>query len=145
MTSSDPSSLGILHLTDFHQGQGGQRTLWPDVKERFFKDLAELHETAGPFDLVLFTGDLTQKATPDEFAKLDDTLAKLFGRLEELGSKPSLLAVPGNHDMTWPPPSPERDSLMQWHSKPDTHDAFFETPTDPRRAVIDRAFDAYSA
>lgn len=144
-TNLDPSSLGILHLTDFHQNMGGQRTLWPDVKDRFFQDLDALHETAGPVDLVLFTGDLTQKGTCDEFKKFDETLSKLFPRLEDLGSRPAFLAVPGNHDMTWPAQSPERDALLAWHAKADTHDAFFETPSDPRRSVIDTAFQAYSA
>ncbi len=144
-TNLDPSSLGILHMTDFHQNMGGQRTLWPDVKERFFQDLDALHKTAGPVDLVLFTGDLTQKGTSDEFKKFDETLSKLFQRLEDLGSRPAFLAVPGNHDMTWPSPSSELDALLAWHAKADTNDAFFETPSDPRRSVIDTAFQAYSA
>ena len=75
--SSHPS-IGILHLTDFHQGMAGQKTLWPGVKESFLEDLARLHDTASPWDLVVFTGDLTQRGTTAEFAALDATLARLF-------------------------------------------------------------------
>jgi hypothetical protein len=65
--SSDPlatkASLSWLHLSDLHQGIAGQPWLWPTVREELFKDLTKLYKKAGPWDVVFFTGDLTQKPT----------------------------------------------------------------------------------
>ena len=30
----------------------GQKWLWPNMQEEFFRDLARLHEKAGPWDLI---------------------------------------------------------------------------------------------
>lgn len=53
--------IRILHLTDFHLNN---KTLkdWNDfLKDAFFKKLAEVHNEQG-IDLVLFTGDMIDKA-----------------------------------------------------------------------------------
>ena len=44
-----------------------QSWLWPGVKDFFLDDLNRLYERCGPWDLVLFTGDITQHGLPDEF------------------------------------------------------------------------------
>ena len=61
--------LSWLHLTDFHQGMADQDWLWPNMQERFYEDLEYLHGECGPWDLVLFTGDLTQSGLAEEFAQ----------------------------------------------------------------------------
>src|SRR5262249_54401054 len=43
-----PCSFGWLHLTDLHFGMSGQKCLWPNIEEAFFKDLKSLHGKAGP-------------------------------------------------------------------------------------------------
>ena len=58
------ASLGWLHLSDLHQGMDGQSWLWPNVREQLYDDLRKLHRLCGPWDVVLFTGDLTQRASP---------------------------------------------------------------------------------
>jgi len=60
-----------LHLTDLHRGMKEQRWLWPGVRGIFFDDLKKLHEKCGPWDLVLFTGDLTQRGSAEEFQKVN--------------------------------------------------------------------------
>src|ERR1700704_2530925 len=94
--------LSCLHITDLHQGMADQDWLWPTTRRALFDDLAKVHEHAGPWDLVLFTGDLTQRGSADEFKRLEDTLGELWNHLGGLGSHPFLLAVPGNHDLVRP-------------------------------------------
>src|SRR5215207_372548 len=100
--SGSGESFSFLHLTDLHQGMASQSWLWPNVEEEFFRDLEKIHEAAGPWDLLLFTGDLTQRGSRAEFEELNKTLGRLYDELARLGSTPILLAVPGNHDLVRP-------------------------------------------
>jgi hypothetical protein len=63
------TSISWLHLTDFHQGMQDQDWLWPNFRERFLLDLERICKECNSLDLVLFTGDLTQKGSIDEFNK----------------------------------------------------------------------------
>ena len=98
------NSFNWLHLTDLHYGLSGQPVLWPNVRERFFSDLARQHELCGPWHAVLFTGDLVQSGQKHEFDELDaSVLSPLREELHKLGSERAvLLAVPGNHDLLRP-------------------------------------------
>ena len=71
-----------LHLTDLHLGMPGQQSLWPNVEEMFLKDLDYLRTHVGPWDLVLFTGDITQRGTEPEF---DGSRSPSEARINELG------------------------------------------------------------
>jgi len=93
------TTIRWLHLTDLHVGMGDQDWLWPRMRSKFREDLQRIRETAGPWDLVLFTGDLVQKGT--EYPKLEQIFDDLWGWFTELGCDPGLLAVPGNHDLQW--------------------------------------------
>ena len=97
-------SFSWLHLTDFHYGLKGQGHLWPTLRAPFLDSLTALHAQCGPWDAVLFTGDLVQAGKSDEFAKFQaEVLEPLWQKLQELGSgKAVLLAVPGNHDLFRP-------------------------------------------
>src|SRR4051812_1845924 len=97
-------SFNWLHFTDLHFGVPGQASLWPNVREVFWNDLAVLHEKSGPWDAVLFTGDLVQSGSEAEFRSLEDkVLGPLWDYLGTLGTKdPVLLTVPGNHDLARP-------------------------------------------
>ena len=108
-------SFGWLHFTDLHQGLDAQGWLWPGVREILFADLEKLHERCGPWDFVLFSGDLTQHGKPEEFEQLNRTLAHIWDHLKTLGSEPSLLTVPGNHDLVHPAPrTHEMHMLVQF-------------------------------
>ncbi len=75
------SRLRIAHLSDPHFG-----TVLPGVKEGLIATLAELKP-----DLILLTGDITQRARASQFAE-----AKTFTHC--LLPVPAI-AVPGNHDI----------------------------------------------
>lgn len=55
-----PTAFSWLHLTDFHYGLKGQKPLWPNLRQPFLDDLPRLHGHCGPWQAVLFTGDLAQ-------------------------------------------------------------------------------------
>src|SRR5262245_36838401 len=115
-----------LHLTDLHQGNEAAEWLWPGVREIFFDDLEKLHARCGPWDLVLFTGDLTQRGSPEEFGALNQTFGALWDHLRALGSNPALLAVPGNHDLARPSPrDPAVKVLRSWGKDPEVRGEFF--------------------
>ena len=92
-----------LHLTDLHCGQQEHSWLLPGVQDIFFEDLKRLYQKCGPWDLVLFTGDLTQKGTTEDFQKAQVFLEQLWKCFETFDAPlPTLLAVPGNHDLVRP-------------------------------------------
>ncbi|MET0282043.1 MAG: metallophosphoesterase [Steroidobacteraceae bacterium] len=76
-----PVRMRVAHLSDPHFG-----TVVPAVREALH---AELH--AQPPDLILLTGDITQRARRDQFVQARDFLASL----------PAVprLCLPGNHDL----------------------------------------------
>ncbi|RKH35690.1 hypothetical protein D7Y13_17470 [Corallococcus praedator] len=139
------TSIRWLHLTDFHQGMGGQKWLWPVMREQVFNDLARLQEkTGGPWDLVLFTGDLTQKGTPEEFQALENNLARLWEHLRSLGSEPRLLAVPGNHDLVRPTPrKPTVKALATWWDDEEISSEFWKDDTSEYRRMVTEAFTPF--
>lgn len=139
-------AINWLHLTDLHVGMKEQQWLWPNVRHKFFEDLKYLHEQSGPWDLVFFTGDLTQRGSIEEFKKLDEILGLLWDHMRSLGSDPSLLAVPGNHDLERPGlNSLEALALGQWHNVPEIQDEFWEDPDCQFRKIVDQAFNNYEA
>jgi predicted MPP superfamily phosphohydrolase len=148
--------LSWLHLTDLHLGMKPQRWLWPGVREIFFEDIKKLHDKSGPWDLVLFTGDLTQQGKAVEFQEVDKLLDELWNELAKLGSSPKLLAVPGNHDLIRPDAAlPEVLLLNDWPEKSVVQDDFWRNakprqPNNSRRRkmspyqkVIEKAFKDY--
>jgi formylglycine-generating enzyme required for sulfatase activity len=139
-------SLGWLHLSDLHQGMNGQRWLWPNVKDILFEDMAKLHDICGPWDIVFFTGDLTQRGTKDEFVSLDGTLDDLWKHLRKLGSDPVLLSVPGNHDLVRPDSKDPAVKLMaNWHTDEDVRSEFWHDPPSSYRRTVEDAFANYVA
>lgn len=139
------AAINWLQLTDLHQGMPGQRWLWPAIKDAFFDDLGKLHEKSGPWDLVLFTGDLTHTGSADEFKRLSDTLGKLWGRIRALGSCPALVTVPGNHDLVRPKMNGAVRALRQWPSEPDIRKEFWATHDNEYRLLVREAFAPYEA
>ena len=102
--------IRILHLTDFHLNK---KTLkdWDDfLREAFFKKIEEL-QSENPIDLVLFTGDMIDKAGFD-FKETGDTIQPTVKALNEFKKyiiEPILeklkidiskfIICPGNHDI----------------------------------------------
>lgn len=148
MSSSEHFSW--LHLTDLHYGLAGQRPLWPNIRQAFFDDLKVLHERCGPWQAVLFTGDLVQQGLKDEFAHMQtEVLARLWEELKALGSGEAvLLAVPGNHDLVRPDtkkPSAAVRQLLRQDGFPEVEEEFWADPDSEYRQVITSAFANYDA
>src|SRR5262245_10471975 len=131
-------SFGWIHLTDFHLGMPEQDGLWPRIKDHFFENLESLYEKSKPWDLVIFTGDLTNRGTTDEFNKFDEFLNRLWDKLGTFGAQPSLVAVPGNHDLVRPDPKDPIVKLLKntWESDPDVCNDFWTKPDSDYRKRI---------
>ena len=61
---------GRLHFTDLHRGMTSQKNWWSDWQNKLFEDLRKRHQHTRPWDLVLFTCDMTGRATAPHFAQL---------------------------------------------------------------------------
>ncbi len=140
-----------LHITDFHSGMSQHKTLWNNMKDKFREDLAAFCDNHGSLDLVFFTGDLAYGGKTEEFIQVDKMLDNLWKHLEDkCKSKPKLLAVPGNHDLSRDcyknPLYSEGISLLnRWNSLKDTErDDFFNNSNRTSRKAIDEAFSEYT-
>ena len=118
--NNDMTTISWLHLTDLHMGMRGQSLLLPSVENDFLNDVGRLHQRCGPFDLVFFTGDLVQSGKAEEFKRVNEFLSRLWAKLQQLGSSPILLALPGNHDLVRPTQKDRLvvDALRDWRDKP---------------------------
>lgn len=139
------SEVVVLHLTDLHFGQGGLKTLWPTLRAEFYRDLGETVRLAGPIDLVVFSGDLTQRAGVDEFKGLDALLKQLWQHFASLGSSPKLFTVPGNHDLVRPPKDAHSKLLLQWPQDEEIVSEFVSQERSAYRKVVSDAFSNYTA
>jgi hypothetical protein len=142
-------SFGWLHLTDLHYGLAGQSPLWPNVREAFFADLRKVHGRSGPWQAVLFTGDLVQAGKEEEFKAIEaEVLGRLWKELAALGSGDAvLLAVPGNHDLARPDsqkPSPAARWLLCEGGFAEIEEEFWGEPDGDYRRVINAAFANYA-
>jgi tetratricopeptide (TPR) repeat protein/predicted phosphodiesterase len=147
--SMSSESFSWLHLTDFHFGLPGQKFLWPNLRQPFLDDLADLHQRTGPWQAVLFTGDFVQQGKSDEFREMQkEVLDRLWEKLRELGSGDAvLLAVPGNHDLYRPNPiddNPALDALLDKDGFSRIAAKFWDNPAGAYRRVINDSFAAYS-
>jgi predicted MPP superfamily phosphohydrolase/tetratricopeptide (TPR) repeat protein len=137
-------SVSWLHLSDLHVGQKSQWA-WPTFREQFLKDLRRLADIAGPIDLVLFSGDLTQKGETVEFDTLTRELSAIWEELDKLNQRPSLFAVPGNHDLQRPASNDARVKVLKgWSADPDVREELWSTPSNQYLEVIQAAFRNYS-
>lgn len=140
-----PTTIGVLHVTDLHFGLERPAHLWPNIRERLYEDLRRYHPTNGPWDLLLFTGDLTQRGAAEEFNGLDHLLHELLTELKKLGSNPLVLAVPGNHDLVRPGPAQDPyllECLARWGEKPKLDELLWVENSPPRR-LLSEAFRNY--
>ena len=141
------ASIRWLHLTDLHEADqhdaSTEARLWPNVKEKFLKDLNRFC----PLDIVFFTGDLTYRGAPKDFKALGSTLQALWDKFDEHRCNPVLLAIPGNHDVCRPDRiklHPQLTALGKWDK--DVRDMFWTGTKSPKsyRSVVDAAFSPFT-
>jgi tetratricopeptide (TPR) repeat protein len=125
-------------------GLHSQDWLWPSLKHALFRDLDTLHARTGDWDTVIFSGDLTQSGAREEFDKLDIVLQNIWEQFRRIGFSPSLLVLPGNHDVTRPKElSAQLRVLKKWWEEPEIHDEFFASTTNPYRGAINDLLSEY--
>ncbi|MBP0938973.1 metallophosphoesterase [Pseudomonas alliivorans] len=137
-------SFTWLHLSDLHVGQKGQSWLWPRVKGLFLDDLTALLKDTGTVDAVIFSGDLTQMGSSDEYKKLTEVLEEIWNVLKNSGSDPILFTVPGNHDLARPGDGPIGEVLKDWWEKPKVRELFWSRDENYYKHVCS-AFSNYTA
>lgn len=102
----------IVQLSDMHC-----RDNTPNHSVKIPK-IADALKTIGPFDgaAFLFTGDLTDTASKNEFSVGRKILANAISALGDVlqcGTIP-LLIVPGNHDMVLPNDARDANEILSW-------------------------------
>jgi tetratricopeptide (TPR) repeat protein/predicted MPP superfamily phosphohydrolase len=133
-----------LHLSDLHVGMQSQDWLWPTLKTALFQDLNNIHSRTGDWDVVIFSGDLTQRGAREEFEKLDTILHDLWKQFRQSGFSPSLLVLPGNHDVKRPKElSPGLRVLKKWWEESEIHDEFFALASSPYRIAVNELLSEY--
>jgi predicted MPP superfamily phosphohydrolase len=137
-----------LHITDLHMGMGdrGVAAILPSLKTSFVKDLTEVLDDVGRLDFVVFSGDLVQRASKEEYARLDEHLDAIWEQFDKLKLRPVLFPVPGNHDLVRPDPeSPVVQALAAWANRATLREDIFWDPRRglPYREEISRAFAHY--
>lgn len=139
-------SFSWLHLSDLHVGQTGQDWLWPTLKTAFYADISKLFDLAGPWDVVIFSGDLTQKGTAQEFLALDRVLSEIWEKFDKLSIRPPLFAVPGNHDLVRPrSDDPVAIALRKcWWTEPQIREALCTDENGTYRRFVFQAFEKFS-
>nr|WP_269143520.1 metallophosphoesterase [Massilia phyllostachyos] len=134
-----------IHLTDLHVGQYSQDWLWPNFKNLFFDDLELLCRQIGGFDLLIFSGDLTQKGSAEEYDALTSVLKDIYDKLQGWGAVPKFFAVPGNHDLVRPNGDlPESLLLKRWWEEPAVRKTFWSNDKSIYRLHLVKAFENYT-
>ena len=82
------SEFNWLHFSDLHFGQPDQSALWPNIRKALFHDLKRLHDRAGPWHAVLFSGDMVYSGQAIEFEQFErDILGRIWEELTQRGPK----------------------------------------------------------
>jgi hypothetical protein len=119
--------------------------MWNNFKNVFLNDLRYINKELGRIDLVVFSGDLTQSGSLDEFNLLNSQLAEIWSVLAEHGSAPFLFHVPGNHDLSRPDPKDAKVKMLaHWQNDADIPTEFWSKgETGQYSGVVKTAFSNY--
>lgn len=134
----------LVHISDLHLGLEDQSWMWPTFKTALFEDLRGMHVRSGPWDVVVFSGDLTQRGSRGEFDRLKRVLTDLWGWFRTLGSEPQLFVVPGNHDLARPADlDPTGKVMAQWWADAEVRTDFWKSPSSIYRCAVEGWFSNY--
>ena len=94
---SSETPIRILHLSDIHVSPDTDplsrlQPLTSDLRDKEFLEIERL-------DYLVITGDLTDKAQPEEFEKVHEFLSRLIEQFQLSAER--CIIVPGNHDLSW--------------------------------------------
>jgi len=144
LDSTKNSAVNFLHLSDLHVGMSTDGWLWPAVRNAFYDDLRKVLPQAGLPDVVIFSGDLTQKASEEEYIKLKGILEDLWSLFAEFGANPVLVPVPGNHDLARRSNiDPVVRAMKDWWSEADIQKAFWNAQIPDYREFVAQSFKNY--
>lgn len=130
-------TIRLLHLSDLHLGLANQEWMWPTFRTALYDDLRNMHARTGPWDVVVFSGDLTQRGSSQEFEQLTTLLAGLWSHFKDMGSEPKLFVVPGNHDLVRPPQlDPIRKVMASWWTDDAVQTDFWKSSASLYRAAV---------
>jgi len=103
----------ILHISDLHRTPGAELSntdLWGSLRHDIWHGYAHTNLVLGPtdpklptpteIDLVVVSGDITQRAGAQEYREAEDFLATVADHLLD-GDRTRVVIVPGNHDIDW--------------------------------------------
>ena len=86
-----------------------------------------------------------QSGRTKEFESLDESLGRLLEHLTKLGSQPTLLTVPGNHDLERPPvTNPTMKDLLGWVERGSIPNDLWLKPNHPARKLLGKSFKNYT-
>ena len=98
--------LRILHLSDLHVGAGDDPLSLLQPLETALK---ERELGVERLDYLVVSGDITNRATPQEFEKARELVSSLIERFELTAER--CILVPGNHDLDW------NTEVYKWEKK----------------------------
>lgn len=134
-----------LHLTDIHAGMRAQGWLWPTFENEFLDDLARIHDQSGPWDFILFSGDLARAGLTSEFDVFAKVIEKVLAKASGLGSTCKVITVPGNHDLSRPSTiNPNYLAIKDFVSNEELQQDFWGKDESGTRAFVRSCFDNYS-
>lgn len=108
------------------------------------EDLYRISNEAGPIDVVIFSGDLTQTGSAEEFSALTAELQEIWELFGKAGQQPALFAVPGNHDLVRPSAKDARVKLLKfWSSDPAIVKEFWEEENNQYIELVRTSFSNY--
>ena len=136
------SRFGWLHISDMHIGQAGNWN-WPNFRAEFLSDI-KLFTAENPINLVIFSGDITQRGSEEQFNAATDELLKLWEVFKSLDQKPVFFAVPGNHDLVRPnSKDATMKMLMRWADEPEVKNEFWSSGSNQYSNLVANTFQTY--
>lgn len=98
------SSITWLHLSDLHYEKDPLNPFWGFIEPLLLADLRQVCEESGPPDVIFFTGDLVRSGCAENFRNFNAVLKHIYEFFNtNFQTNPTLLCVPGNHDLERPP------------------------------------------
>lgn len=137
--------INWLHLSDLYFGVVDQTWMWPTLKRKFLDDLTSQFSLSGDWHVVIFSGDLTQRGSADNYSQLTDAFEEIWDRFRELGCDPFLFPCVGNHYLLRPHNLESRAKVLkQWWEDSDIRENFWSEAGNEYRGLISEVFLNYS-